>query len=209
MSDQLDDFDLDVRFHAQPSPAGSYGFAGENLTGAKCEAWWGVDAAQSVGAGQCPGIGPHTSTPGCPIPVQTSPQTCAHSCHPLDCIGPPQTEVHSCHPQDCIAPPPTEIQTCQHTCAPHETCPVNTCNPGCQTDTCPEDTCGCNTQTCDQHACGLTSDCVTVGPDCGDASGGEDTCDCSPTAPQPCDTGGGCDATEDCKTGANVGCKDE
>ncbi len=60
--------------------------------------------------------------------------------------------------------------------AAQQTCAVDTCDLGCQTQTCPEETCGCNTaETCNQQL----EDCgglLTFGPYCEDASGGEDTC---------------------------------
>ena len=66
------------------------------------------------------------------------------------------------------------------TAAPQQTCPVDTCDLGCETQTCPEETCGCNTsETCDQRI----EDCAgggTFGPYCEDASGGEDSCDACP-----------------------------
>lgn len=78
-------------------------------------------------------------------------------------------------------------QTDDDTVAPAATCPADTCELGCQTDTCPEETCGCNTsETCDQHL----EDCgggFTLGPYCEDASGGEDTCDaCVPAGTDVC-----------------------
>ena len=70
------------------------------------------------------------------------------------------------------------------TIAPQATCPANTCELGCETDTCPDATCGCNTQTCDQVQC---SDAITFGDYCQDASGGEDTCDaCVPPGTDLC-----------------------
>jgi hypothetical protein len=60
----------------------------------------------------------------------------------------------------------------------------DTCDLGCETQTCPEATCGCNTDTCDQVQC---SDAITFGNYCEDASGGEDTCDaCPPPASDGC-----------------------
>jgi hypothetical protein len=60
----------------------------------------------------------------------------------------------------------------------------DTCDLGCETQTCPDATCGCNTDTCDQVQC---SDAITFGDYCEDASGGEDTCDaCGPNPTDGC-----------------------
>ena len=72
----------------------------------------------------------------------------------------------------------------EDTVAPQATCPANTCGLDCETDTCPDATCGCNTDTCDQVQC---SDAITFGAYCEDASGGEDTCDaCVPPGTDLC-----------------------
>jgi hypothetical protein len=73
-----------------------------------------------------------------------------------------------------------------------------TCGLDCQTQTCPEATCGCNTiETCDQHvdscsplACGITF----LGNYCEDET--DDTCGCPGPGPDPADTDN-CVRTED------------
>lgn len=95
-------------------------------------------------------------------------------------------------------------KTCQDTCVGHQTCPVHTCGLDCETDTCPDATCGCNTtETCNQDICEGGGGGITA-PPCDDPSGADDTCDA-------CGHGGGGnpDDTDNCTGGAactNQGC---
>ena len=173
MSSQFDDFDLDVRFHADP-------FAQSMLPGpllsspAVCHV---IVPTVLVGCEPAP---VKTAEVACEIQIQptivehTCEQTCAHTCAGQTCPN-----QNTCDPQVCGVTNPA-------------VCDTNTCNLGCETNTCPDATCGCNTnETCNQDICdggGITA------PPCQDVSGGEDTCDACPaqTGGQPCDTGGGC-----------------
>jgi hypothetical protein len=64
------------------------------------------------------------------------------------------------------------VETLDDTCGQQATCPAHTCELACQTQTCPEQTCGCNTDTCVQQAC--QTDAITFpGQYCEDPT---DTC---------------------------------
>jgi hypothetical protein len=61
---------------------------------------------------------------------------------------------------------------------------TDTCDLGCQTQTCPSETCGCSTlETCDQHLeeCGFP---FTFGAYCEDQT--DDTCGCQPGGTADC-----------------------
>ncbi len=187
MFDPASDFDLDIRFHG-PSNSST---RQQNLA----------------------------ATGGCPIPIPPTvafENTCGQACNTAECPVPlpPTLAVENtcgdhatCGTCECPIPvPPTEAfeQTCQNTCAPQQTCPVNTCGLDCETDTCPDATCGCNTnETCNQDKCQGTL--ITAPPQCDDPTGADDTCDA-------CGGTGGCgnpDDTDGCTGGAactNEGC---
>src|SRR5262245_57019946 len=123
MSGQFDDFDLDVRFHAEPSVQSILSRAAPTSP-AVCE----VIVPTVLGCEHPP---VKTAEIACEIHIQ------------------PTVLLHTCE-QTCA-------NTCQNTCDPKvcgvtnpAVCDTNTCNLGCETNTCPDATCGCNTnETCD------------------------------------------------------------
>ena len=176
MSSQFDDFDLDVRFHADPFAQGM-SLAPFPSSPAVCQ----VVVQTVLGCEPAPA---KTADVACEIQIQ--PTIVAHTCE--------QTCAHTC-----------AGQTCQNTCDPAvcgvtnpAACDTNTCNLGCETNTCPDVTCGCNTnETCDHRKCDGPG--ITI-PPCEDVSADNDTCDAC--QPQTVGCGGAdtdqCVRTSDC-----------